>query len=97
MSRLRAHLLDVWPRGLSIPTSESTERIATSPEELADRIFNRCRTASLLSGVFAATPDNVLLEACLSEAEFQGELEELGSSDVSCMARSVAEQLGLKI
>lgn len=68
-----------------------------APEDLADRIFNRCRTVPLLATTFAATTDAALLEACLIEAEFQGELEELGSSDVSCMARSVAEQLGLKI
>lgn len=66
-------------------------------EELADRIFHRCRTAPLLASAFASTADGVLLEACLDEAEFQGELEELGSSDVSCFARSVAEQLGVVI
>lgn len=68
-----------------------------TPEELANLIFHRCRAAPLLSGIFAATTDDALLEACLGEAEFQGELEELGSSDVSCMARSVADRLGLTI
>lgn len=66
-------------------------------EELANRIFHRCRTAPLFSLAFASIPDGALLEACLDEAEFQGELEELGSSDVSCMARSVADQLGVTI
>ncbi len=68
-----------------------------TPDELANRIFNRCRTTPLFSSAFAATTDAALLEACLDEAEFQGELEELGSSDVSCMARSVADRLGLSI
>lgn len=64
-------------------------------EDLANVIFHRCRSASLLVGVFAAIPDDTLLEACRDEAEFQGELEELGSSDVSCMAWSVADRLGV--
>lgn len=68
-----------------------------TPEELANRIFHRCRAASPMSVIFAATTDDALLEACLSESEFQGELEELGSSDISCMARSVADRLGLVI
>lgn len=68
-----------------------------SHEELANRIFHRCRTAPLFSVAFSSTTDDALLEACLEEAEFQGELEELGSSDVSCMARSVADQLSVTI
>ncbi|MGQ5490502.1 hypothetical protein ACUH78_16780 [Thauera sp. ZXT1-4] len=68
-----------------------------TPEELAQRIFHRCRTVPLFASAFSATADDSLLTACLDEAEFQGELEELGSSDVSCMARSVADRLGLAI
>lgn len=63
--------------------------------ELADVIFSRCRYSALLSRCCSSISDEALRDACVEEAEFVGtDLEELGTSDVSCMARSAIRRAG---
>lgn len=64
-------------------------------DQLAKIIYDRCRNGSLLAPACEAIPYEVLMPACYAEAEFQGtDMEELGSSDISCMARSAIRAAG---
>lgn len=64
-------------------------------QELSQVIFRRLRNVESFRNAVAHVDGDVVERACLAEAEFHaGDLEELGSSDVACMARSVIRSVG---
>ncbi len=63
-------------------------------QDLADIIHSRIEWVDSFRLAVAGIPTSQVMDECVSEAEFQLPVEELGTSDVACMARSVIRRLG---